>query len=375
MDSIFDGPFQLNLMITFLIAFTTALAIVIIARFSRRMRGRAVDLSARQTAHVNPTPRIGGLAVFAALATTVLTAPGAISDPYRDVILASAFLFVVGLLEDIGHFVSPVIRLIAAATASLLVILMLGVWLPRLGIPFLDMVMPLWFVGVPITIFAITGVANGFNLIDGLNGLAALTASTAAIALGLIAGNAGYVEMAHLAFMLTAAILGFAAVNYPFGLIFLGDGGAYTLGFVLGWFGISVVLTVAEVTPWAVFLVMFWPIADTCLAIYRRSARNDGAMTPDRLHMHQLVMRGVEICILGNQHRLLANSLSTIILAPLIISPAIAGVVFWDQPVFAFGAVCLFGLLFVGFYNLGVMTVRKLRRRTETGFVIGVSKS
>lgn len=180
------------------------------------------QLRAVQAMHIRPTPRIGGLGLFISLAATVPFAPVAISEPYRDFIIATGVLFFVGLAEDFGLGVRPRWRLLAAVVSSLLVVLLLGVWMPRAGIPGLDALMALWWIGIPITLLVTVGIANGFNLIDGVNGLAALTAITAAAALGLIADAADYSAMVHLTIMFIAGILGFLVWNYPFGRIFWG---------------------------------------------------------------------------------------------------------------------------------------------------------
>lgn len=349
----------------FLLSGMLCALVVVLSRVVPRLRGRAGDLAAKQTAHRRPTARIGGVAIFAALCLSVIFAPEGSSDTYVQFIAATGFVFLVGLSEDLGFHVSPAMRLTAAFISSLLVILLLDVWLPRTDIPALDNVMHCWFVGVPLTLLVTAGLANGFNLIDGVNGLAALTGLTASVALTAIAAAGGYADMVVLAPMVAVAVLGFAVLNFPFGLIFLGDAGAYTLGFVLSWFGIAILLHVPEASAWAILLVMFWPIADTVLAIHRRFLRGADAMRPDRLHMHQLVMRGLEICWLGSDRRLLANSLTTVVLAPCVIMPAVAGVIFWDRPVAAGLSVLVFSLLFLAFYQAGYSAVRRFRRRSR----------
>ena len=243
----------------------------------------------------------------------------------------------------------------------MLVIWLLGVWLPRAGIPGLDAVMDYWVVGVPVTLLITAGISNGFNLIDGVNGLASLTAIVAAVALSYIAEAAGYTIMVHLAMMVAAATFGFFLLNYPFGLIFLGDAGAYTLGFVLSWFGISILLNAPEVSPWALLLTLFWPVADTLLAIYRRSRARADVAAPDRLHVHQMVMRSLEIGVLGRNRRRIANPLTTLVLAPFVMAPPIVGVLLWDQNLNAFLAVLAFGTLFFASYATAPRAIRSLR--------------
>jgi UDP-GlcNAc:undecaprenyl-phosphate GlcNAc-1-phosphate transferase len=347
----------------FLVSALLCCVIVLVGPRFSWLYGRAQHLQAVQATHSRPTPRAGGIAIFGALALSVAFAPSEISQPYLMFVLATAIVFFVGLAEDLGFAVPPLKRLFAVCLASLTAIFVLGVWMPRADVPGLDALMSYWIVGVPITLLVTAGVANGFNLIDGVNGLASFTAMVAAVALGLIAEQADYAVMVHLSMMLTAAILGFLMLNYPYGLIFLGDAGAYTLGFVLSWFGISILLFAPDASPWAILLTVFWPVADTLLAIYRRTRRKVATMTPDRLHVHQLVMRALEIYVLGRGHRNIANPLSTAVLAPFVIAPPIAGIIFWDQTTMAFLSVLCFAGLFFGSYSLAFPLLRLLKRR------------
>jgi UDP-N-acetylmuramyl pentapeptide phosphotransferase/UDP-N-acetylglucosamine-1-phosphate transferase len=329
-----------------------------------RLSGRSHDLNSVQSTHTRLTPRVGGVAIFGALGLSVLLAPERIAGRYTDFVLATSILFVVALLEDLGVHMSARKRLLAAMAASLAVILLLDVWIPRTDIPGLDGVLNYWVIGVPVTLLITAGISNAFNMIDGVNGLSALTAITAALALSQISYLAEYTAMVHLATMLAATICGFILINYPFGFIFLGDAGAYTLGFVLSWFGISILLNSPEVSPWALLLTMFWPVSDMCLAIVRRSRRKAGAMAPDRLHVHQMVMRALEICILGRDRRTLANPLTTLVLAPFVIAPPFAGVIFWDQSQMAFLSVLMFSSLFAASYAAAPKLVHRFRQRT-----------
>ena len=328
-----------------------------------RLSGRIHDLQAVQAMHTRPTPRVGGIAIFITLGLSLIVSPAGHASPSAEVILAASLLFAVGLLEDLGISVSPRQRLIAAAGASLVVIVMLGVWIPRAGIPGLDALVQYPVIGVPLTLLITAGIANGFNLIDGVNGLASMTAIAAAVCLGLIAQQSGYADIVPLAIMLAAGVFGFFLINYPFGLVFLGDAGAYTVGFVLSWIGIAVLLNAPEVSAWAILLTVFWPVADTLLAIYRRMRRSAAAMAPDRLHVHQMVMRALEICALGRKRRRFANPLSTLFLAPFVVAPPIIGVAFWNQPLIAFGATMAFSALFFTSYVLAPVIIRRYRRK------------
>ncbi|WP_322894708.1 MULTISPECIES: MraY family glycosyltransferase [unclassified Yoonia] len=329
-----------------------------------RLTGSPSALKALQASHKLPTPRVGGVAVFGALVFSTFFAPADLSLNYALFLAAAALLFFVGLVEDLGFGVSPAKRLLAALLTSLLVIFLFGGWIPRFGVAPLDWVMTYGIVGIPITLLVTAGVANAFNLIDGVNGLAAVTATVAAIAMAAISRQAGYESMVVLTTLLVACILGFLIFNFPFGKIFLGDAGAYTLGFVLSWFAIAIMINVPQATPWALLLTLFWPIADMCLAIYRRQSKKSDKMAPDRLHVHQLVMRALEIHVLGRGMRQVANPLSTVVLTPFVAAPAVAGVVLWDHPRAAILAVIGFSVLFFLSYVSAFPLLKAFQRKS-----------
>jgi UDP-N-acetylmuramyl pentapeptide phosphotransferase/UDP-N-acetylglucosamine-1-phosphate transferase len=189
-----------------------------------------------------------------------------------------------------------------------------------------------------------------------------VTGLACAIGLAFIATKSGDDTMVVFANLIALSIIGFLALNWPFGWIFLGDAGAYTLGFVLSWFGVAIVIGSPDVTPWAVLLTMAWPVMDTLLAIYRRGARRAPAMQPDRLHIHQMVMRTLEIGVLGRKRRHLANPLTTVILTPFVILPVVMGVLLWDKPLAAF-------LTFVGLIVLVFLSYFAMVRLVRTGVV------
>jgi len=347
------------------LSFCVCIALVALARFIPRLAGRPSDTTAVQATHVRPTPRVGGIAIFGALACGAFFAPTVVTQSYLFFLMGVSLLFGVGLSEDLGFRISPRLRLLTVLATSLLVITLLGFWVSRIGVLYIDQLMQYWFIGIPFTLLITAGVSNGFNLIDGVNGLASITAITASAALAIIAHQSGYTSMANVSMMLAAVTLGFFVANYPFGLIFLGDAGAYVLGFVISWIGVIIIVRVPEVSPWAILLTMFWPLADTLLAIYRRRRAKKSALMPDRLHAHQLVLRTVEICFLGRNRRHLANPLTTLLLVPFVVAPQIVAVLLWDHNLAAFLAVLVFLALFFWSFISALSIVNRYRLRPE----------
>lgn len=330
---------------------------------SPRLTGSHSNLVAVQSAHTKLTPRIGGVAIFTALLGLIFVVDGGSQDFLLKLILGGSIIFFVGLAEDLGFGVSPKHRLLAVFVAGIAVVVLNGVWLTRLGIPFLDTLVTFPLFGILAALILTSGVANAFNMVDGVNGLSSVTAIAAAMSLALISWNAGYEFGTMFGFGLIAATFGFLAFNFPRGLIFLGDAGAYTLGFAVSWLGIFVVESNAQVAPWAIFLSMFWPISDMLLAIYRRSRRRADTMAPDRLHAHQLVMRSLELLFLGRARRHISNPLTTLILAPFVAAPAVTGAFFWNNNFAAAASVLGYFVLFWGSYFIALSVIPKLRKR------------
>jgi UDP-GlcNAc:undecaprenyl-phosphate GlcNAc-1-phosphate transferase len=341
------------------------LSFLIIARFARsatQLRKRN-DTSAVQASHLKPTARIGGVAIVAALITAAGLYQSEVSwDMFTLLLLSALPGFSVGLAEDLGYFASPRRRLLAAAISGAVFIALMGQWVPRTGIPGLDSALQWSPFAIAFSMFLAVGISHAFNLIDGLNGLAGSTAIAAAIALAIIAHQSGLTEHRDILLTIAAAVLGFLIFNFPFGKIFLGDAGAYVIGHLLVWMSVSILWNAPNVTPFAMLLIFFWPVADTLLAISRRLSLGKPIAQPDRLHFHQLVMRGVEIVLLGRKKRRIANPLATLLTLPFISAPMVAGVLVALDRGNAAIACAAFAVIFITTYKTGMWLAPKLRR-------------
>ena len=202
---------------------------------------------------------------------------------------------------------------------------------------------------------------NAFNLVDGLNGLSGYVTISVATSLSIIAIQVSELQFSIFLALLTAAVLGFFILNFPFGKIFLGDGGAYALGHLLVWSAILLINRTTEISPFAIFLIFFWPVADTGLAIWRRLKTGNPTDRPDRLHFHQLAMRFLEIRFFGRDKRKLVNPLTTLALAPFISVPQVLGVLFWNNYYATVWSTFGVALLFVMSYLTGIKIAKNSR--------------
>lgn len=308
------------------------------------------DLNARQAQHKRPTPRIGGAAVIAGVFVACLAFFSVIGNDLLMALIAGTVVFVVGLREDIQRDMSPKARLLAAFASAALAIVLSGAVVPRFGIPYVDGVVGFIGVGVIVTMLWSAGACHALNLIDGLNGLASGYSMIAAAAYFAIGGFTGNTDVQLVSAILFVALFGFFVLNWPYGRLFLGDAGAYAIGHVLSWLGIILLVRDPNGAGLAAILILFWPVADTALAIIRRKLLDKDTDQPDRLHFHHLVVRALRLLTNKQFNPDFLNPAAAIVLFPFIAVPVTAGVVFWDSGFSAFAALLFFALLFVSTY-------------------------
>lgn len=359
----------LNEAIVFLACFIVCFLVV---RNAKHLTPHRTILSLRETqaVHTNPVPRLGGVAIFAAVLITTLLVSPKLAAAYSLFVIALIPMVSVGVYEDMVGPVAARWRMSAIALSSVFAMVALKVWLPRTGIPALDplMVGP---IGAILTALIVTGVTNAFNLIDGLNGLCSGICLCAFAAINFLSESIGYETMGHLSMMYVAGIAAFLLFNFPFGRLFLGDSGAYLLGFILSWFSISVMLHSDHVSPWTFFLIFSYPIIDMLVSIIRRLAVRRSPFSADAGHFHHLVLNAVQsISFLRNHHRL-HNPLATLAVLPIAIYPMIIGVSYYDEVkvllLSSIGVVLIYCILYV--------LLRELRRRQATNVAsIGMSR-
>lgn len=306
-----------------------------------------------QSAHQNPTPRIGGVAILIGFAIASCFLDPAFTQTALFLQVSMLPVFIGGIGEDTGFNITPSLRLVLAFVSAFVAGLLLDQWVSRIGIPGLDLIVATTFTAAIATMIIAGGFTHAFNLIDGLNGLALGVAIMMATSLAIIGHLKSDDLVLTFACILAASCFGLFLFNFPFGKLFLGDAGAYSIGHLLMWLAVMLINRHADIAPFALLLIFFWPIADMLLSIYRRYKAGKPILAPDRLHFHQLVMRGLEITILGRHRRHLANPMATLIILPLASIPMILGVLSYNSDKRAAVAFILAILIFILTYRLG----------------------
>lgn len=254
------------------------------------------DLAGPQKFHTNAVPRIGGISIAIGLFIGLIFRIKGFNAPLIEMTLLACVIptFLIGLSEDLSKKISVKLRLLFTAISATLLVYFLPIQIVRLDIYFLDIFLLSPIFGAALTIFAITGLANAYNIIDGFNGLSSMVGIITLLSIAYVSFMVGDMQILYLSLLMTTSIFGFFVWNYPRGLIFLGDGGAYLIGFWIASLSILLVYRHTQVSPWFALLISGYPIVETLFTIYRRKIhQGKSAGQPDGIHFHTLIYRRI----------------------------------------------------------------------------------
>jgi UDP-N-acetylmuramyl pentapeptide phosphotransferase/UDP-N-acetylglucosamine-1-phosphate transferase len=259
------------------------------------------DLNGVQKFHTTAVPRIGGVAIFAAILISLLVC-ASVGDLLTIkhiktaglLVLAGLPAFLAGAVEDLTKRVSVRMRLVASVVSALAASWLLGATVDELDIWGVDALLAWTPFALVVTAIVVAGGINAINIIDGFNGLAGSMVVVMLTALGVVGWHVGDRLVAELSMLGLGAAIGFLLVNYPTGRLFLGDGGAYFLGFWVAEVAVLLLVRNSSVNAWQVLSICAYPVIEVLYSIYRRKiVRQASPGSPDGLHLHTLVYRRV----------------------------------------------------------------------------------
>jgi UDP-N-acetylmuramyl pentapeptide phosphotransferase/UDP-N-acetylglucosamine-1-phosphate transferase len=346
---------MINILTAFFISFMATFLIIRTQKLHEAFSGDFI-FDGPQKFHTKSVPRIGGIAIgLGIVVAIVLHFPGNIPSIEELLFLFCALpAFGIGVAEDVTKKISVRTRIIFTAFGALLACFFLGAQINIIDLPVIDYLFVIPGVSIVFTIFAVTGLANAYNIIDGFNGLSSMVGIITLLGLGYIGLELNDPTIFTLSLMMASAILGFFIWNYPRGLIFLGDGGAYLIGF---WIAVTSVLIVCrheEVSPWFALVLNAYPILETLFTIYRRKFhQGKGFAHPDRTHLHSLIFRRVlNATHISNEHDWLsANARTSPYLWVLTSAAVISAVLFYHSTLILSGFTLVFTISYVWFYK------------------------
>ena len=253
--------------------------------------------------HKTPLPRLGGVAIFLAFLCSIALSAllkiwlhdpriGFSTQSLPAILVPSLLVFLLGLYDDLRG-AGPYLKFGAQALAASMLYFG-GLRISDLPVVFGAHQFP-WFIGLPLTILWVLAITNAFNLIDGLDGLAAGSAlfSTLVVFVVTLLGNSWLVALLTIA--LAGAILGFLRFNFNPATIFLGDCGSLFVGFILSALALEGAQKAPTIVAVAIPVVSFGlPILETTLSVLRRIISGRPVFTADREHIHhKLLQRGL----------------------------------------------------------------------------------
>jgi UDP-N-acetylmuramyl pentapeptide phosphotransferase/UDP-N-acetylglucosamine-1-phosphate transferase len=308
----FTGVFQSPALPAATWGFVSTFVLCVLVVLTKRWHGAlTMDFTdGVQKFHTAPTPRVGGVPIVLGLIFAWGRAPADVQAMLTPILFASMPAFLFGLAEDITKHVGVVQRLLATMASGLLAWWITDYSLSRIDVWGVDTLLKFTLVSVIITAFAVGGVANAINIIDGFNGLASTMATLAFMGFGIIAWQVGDITLASVSLILAACVWGFFWVNWPFGKLFLGDGGSYFIGFALAWVAVLLIERNPGVSAFAALVICVHPVTEVLFSIFRRKVRKDHPGMPDRLHFHSLVKRRYVSRWFGHYSNAVRNSIT-----------------------------------------------------------------
>jgi UDP-N-acetylmuramyl pentapeptide phosphotransferase/UDP-N-acetylglucosamine-1-phosphate transferase len=324
-----------------------------------------------QKMHSQPTSRIGGLALVLAMCVGLYVhSLFVIEDTMVGTVLllCSLPVFLGGLTEDLTHQVSPTLRLLLSLLSCSLIHVVLQTGVLRTDIVFIDWLLRMPGMTLLLTLLVGAGFINAINIIDGLHGLASGSVMVMLVGFCALAWRANDALVFQLAGITVAVTLGFFIWNWPKGLVFLGDGGAYFLGFWVVQLGYLLPHQTAELSPMAPVLVGIFPLVETLYTMLRRKfVRSHPIGHPDALHLHTLIycrvfrQRGKEHSV---QKQNWSNAKVSVIFWAINAIPCFFAFVFWNQTHLLLLCMLVFTLAYLMLYRRLVhfKTPRFLRR-------------
>lgn len=290
---------MLTLVLSLLMAFALVYAIMPAAIRIAHQKGLVADPNNRSSHHIS-TPTIGGIPIFiGVMFTTLLLTPTEEWGQLQYILSGIVIVFLVGMKDDIENL-SPLHKMTGLLVAISILIVRGGVQLKGMyGLFGLEGEFPHWLCLI-ISGFTLLVITNSFNLIDGINGLAGTIGAIASLSFGIWFFMTDHTYLGILSMTTTGSLLAFLRFNMQPAKTFMGDTGALVIGLLLGVMTIKFI-DLASVTglkptfsfnnPVAIAVgIMIIPLFDTIRVFTTRILRGQSPLSPDRRHIHHLLI-------------------------------------------------------------------------------------
>lgn len=262
-----------------------------------------------RTVHSGIIARCGGIAIYVAFMIGMSLFMNA-DRQMNALMIGGSIIFFSGLIDDMVNL-RPKVKLLFQVIAALVLIFYGRVQLNVFHLPF-GIVITSQILIYIISFFWIIGITNAINLIDGLDGLSSGVCVIALVSIASIAYYDGHFDVTTIALILAASTLGFLLFNFHPASIFMGDCGALFLGFIISGISLLGFKSSTFITLGVPLLVLFVPIADTLIAIIRRTLKHKKFTEADKGHLHHVLMYNLKF---GHRNTVLFIYFFTVLLS------------------------------------------------------------
>lgn len=262
-------------------------------------------------------------------------------------LLCSLFICVPAIIEDFKFNLNPILRLLLILIFSFVLIANLDS-LPKFEITILENILNNFYFQIIFYTLCLTVIINGQNIIDGTNGLSALTSLSIYFSLFFLANKFNDIYISSLCLFIITIILSFLIFNFPLGKIFLGDSGSYFLGLMSGYMIILFFGKYNELFTWHAVLILFYPSFEVFFSYLRKVIARKSPFYPDSRHLHLKTFHFLNRFFSTK----FSNNLVVLFLIPVWLSPSVLLTLFYNDRVMIMISIfiCLLIYLIIYFF-------------------------
>lgn len=312
-----------------------------------------------QKSHDNDVSRLGGLLlIIDFLVFSLISKNYFLSISIQNLLLCLAPIIFFITYEDLYNNLSYKIRFIVIFISAYLLLMLIKLPLPSIDdIPIISILFDNNFFKYLFYLFALVGLMNGMNFIDGSNGLISFYSVAIFVNifhLGFVNNDFFFMSFSTLMIVL---ILIFILFNYPFGKIFIGDTGAYFIGAISGWLIILFFSKYNNISSWGAILILLFPGLELMFSFFRKKISRKSPYKPDRYHLHIIIFDILRIKIKNKKN---ANNLVLLPMSFIWLLPNIAFFYFYDKHLIILFFIITFILMYLFLYFFLTFYIKKL---------------
>ena len=306
------------------------------------------DIDTIQRIHDQYVPPLGGVIIFIIFYLYLKMFVSNSFFLHLSIFLPGLLIMIVSVIEDLFAIIKPSLRFITIFFSSFIFVYFYQEQLPILDISYISIFFNK-FVWIEILFYSLglTALANGFNMIDGVNGLAGFNGLSIIIGIAsVLLINNQFDLLSKEIIMLVILLIIFLFFNFPFGKIFLGDAGAYWIGWILG---VMVIYLYSnnDLNTWGAVLIIFYPLFEVIFSTLRKFIQNKNPLLPDEQHLHLKLYYTIKGPVERSQQ---FNSFTTLCLMPLWFLPSLMIIWTYFYSHLSFIAIGVMSLIYIYFY-------------------------